>query len=72
MRIASRERITRVLSEKGIYTKTFNGTQLVITKVQGEFWIKVIEKGERPRLWIYRREHIALNRFEEQAESLRR
>ena len=72
MTMGLREVVKKALDKKKLYSMSCGGIKLVISMVEKEFWIKLIEKGEKPKLWIYRREHIALNRFEEQAISLRR
>ncbi len=72
MKMGLRETIKESLTRNGSYSKTIGGIRLELSKQGKEFWIKLIEKGQKPRLWIYRREHIALDRFQEQASGLRR
>jgi hypothetical protein len=74
MKLTFRERARRMVGRKGSFVITINGSKAIIeTWGSKGFQIRIAEKGEdKPKVWVYRNEKIAFDRFEEYCGELRR
>ncbi len=71
MRMSSRNEVREALSKNDRFARTIRGIKVTIENRGKKFWITVHE-GEKPAFWTYRLERIALDRFEEQCDILKR
>lgn len=67
----SRDGVREALRKDGRFSRTIRGIQATIELRGKKYWI-TIHEGEKPPFWTYRRESIALDRFEEQCDMLNR
>lgn len=74
MRVNFRDRVRRTIERKGSFSTSINGSRATIeTWGSKGFRIKIADEGEeKPRVWIYRLERVAFDRFEEYCGELRR
>ena len=69
---ASRDRIRKLILGGKTHSVVIGERTIAIRARQGRFQITIMKDGQKPNVWVYRKEAIAMDRFFEHCEYFRR